>query len=100
LPGAKLPEQRQFFFLFVQKKFWIFSWLLETRKNKEENARKKKILPSSLFFYFLFYSSCDFVFFLIGIFSPLANHFASPHVFVSARWFILTLFMFVTIHAP
>jgi len=64
--------------------------MLKTRKNKEEIGRKKKILPS-LFFDFLF-SSCYFV--------PLANPFASPHVFVRARWFILTLFMFVTIHAP
>jgi hypothetical protein len=31
-----------------------------------------------------------FYFFRIGVFFP----FASPHVFVRARWFILTLFMF------
>jgi len=50
-------------FPFVfKKKFWIFSWLLKTRKNKEEKGRKKKILPSSLFFYFLF--SFSFLFFL------------------------------------
>jgi hypothetical protein len=48
--SAKLPEQRQFFFLFFKKKFWIFSWLLKTRKNKEQKGRKKKILPSSIFF--------------------------------------------------
>jgi hypothetical protein len=65
--------------------------LLKTRKNKEEIGRKKKILSSSLFFDFLF-SSCYFV--------PLANPFASPHVFVRARSLILTLFMSVTIPAP
>jgi hypothetical protein len=41
-----------------------------------------------------------FFFFSYWDFFPLANPFASPHVFVRARWFILTLFTFVTIHAP
>jgi hypothetical protein len=55
LPGAKLPEQRPFCFL-------LFFFGLKTRKHKEEKGRKKKILPSSLFFYFLL--SFSFLFFL------------------------------------
>jgi len=60
----KVPSFRSnvnFSFCFL-KKFWFFSRLLKTRKNKEEKGRKKKILPSSLFFYFLF--SFSFLFFL------------------------------------
>jgi hypothetical protein len=41
--------------------FFPFFWL-KTRKHKEEKGRKKKILPFSLFFYFLI--SFSFLFFL------------------------------------
>jgi hypothetical protein len=41
--------------------FCVF-FLLKTRKHKEEKGIKKKILPSSLFFYFLI--SFSFLFFL------------------------------------
>jgi hypothetical protein len=60
-----------FIYLFF-KRFWIFSWLLKPRKKNKEKGRKKEILPSSTsLFLFLFYSSCDLDFFLIGIFSLL-----------------------------
>jgi hypothetical protein len=67
--------------------------VVKNKKKQKRVGRKKKILPSSLFFYFLF-SSCDLVFSSYWDFFPLANPFASPHVFVHAGWFILTLFMF------
>jgi hypothetical protein len=71
---------------------FCYFFLLKTRKHKEEKGRKKKFFPSSLFFCFLisFLFFLWFVYFRTGIFFP----FASPHVFVHACWFILTLFMF------
>jgi len=49
----------RFAFCFV---FFSGFFLLKTRKHKEEEGIKKKILPSSLFFYFLI--SFSFLFFL------------------------------------
>jgi succinate dehydrogenase hydrophobic anchor subunit len=81
-------------FLFVQKRnsgFFLGCYKQEKTKKRKEERRK---------FFLLVFSSCDLVFFSYWHFFPLANPFASPHVFLHARWFILTLFMFATIHAP
>jgi hypothetical protein len=87
LPGAKLPqrsakvpEQRPFCFL-------LFFFLV---KNKKTQRRERKKEENSSFFFILLLPSFFFFFILLVIFSP----FASPHVFLHACWFILTLFMF------
>ncbi len=80
---------------------FVFQKQEKTKKRKEE--RRKFFLPlysSTSLFLFLFYSSCDLVFFSYWDFFPLDHPFASPHVFVRARCFILTLFLFLSIHAP
>ncbi len=59
-------------------------------KNKKTQRRERKKEENSSVFFILLLPSFFFFFILLVIFFP----FASPHVFVLACWFILTLFMF------
>jgi hypothetical protein len=93
--SAKLPEQRPFCFLFFLKKILGFVLVVKQRRERKKEEKFFLLLYSSTsLFLFPFCSSCDLVFFSYWNFFPLPIPFASPHVFVGARWFILTLFMF------
>jgi amino acid transporter len=99
LRGAKLPQQSAklpeatsiLLFVFVFVFFFVKGKKTQRReRNKEENSSFFFILLLPYFFFFLILLVI-FYFFRIGVFFPFAS---SPHVFVRARWFILTLFMF------